>query len=444
MKRQRLAGLLIAGAMLIGLTGCTSFGADVESQLRPPQANGEQGRIEAALSAYIASTLTQENYVLKYPQSGEYRSAFVLEDLNGDGNQEALAFYRLGPENGTTHINLLHISNGEWKSVSDFEGIGSDIESVCFGDMDGDGVKELFLCWDMFSSRTYQLSMYSLKGNRIVESFTNNCARVTVGDLTGDGRDNCLLFHMGTDQLTASLWTMQSNVMEEVGQVVVDTAVQKLHADTVVALTESQNGVFLDCTKGGDTLVTELLFWDGKQLKAPLYNSDVSSENTLRLPAIPSGDMDEDGAWEWPTCTLLRGFEADNVNAQDTTRWETTFWSWDAVAEQPVEKFSCIYNAVDGYYLQLEDGMKGAVTTRYNEMTGTLWVYPMTENGIADEALLAVRTTPNGQKTQDEEAVGYKFRTLIKNDMAEYAVWYSEEETTALNMEKLRYMLTLL
>ena len=34
--------------------------------------------------------------LLKYPKTGEYRSAIILKDLNGDGEEEALAFYRIG------------------------------------------------------------------------------------------------------------------------------------------------------------------------------------------------------------------------------------------------------------------------------------------------------------------------------------------------------------
>lgn len=443
MSGKRLGSFLLVGVLLLALTGCTSFGADVEGQLRPPQATGEQGRIEAALGEYIASTLTQENYVLKYPQNGAYRSAFVVEDLNGDGNDEALAFYRLGAENGTTHINLLHTSNGEWRSVSDHESSAAEIESVCFGDLDGDGVKELFLCWDMYSSHTYQLTMYSLKGNRISESFTNSCASVTVGDLTGDGRDNCLLFHMGAEQLTATLWAMKNNVMEELGRTVVDNAVQSLHTANVVPLTETQNGVFLDCAKSGDTLVTELLYWDGSRLVTPFYDGSADGNTqTARRSNIPSGDMDEDGVWEWPVCTLLSGYEQADDGSLTTTCWKTTFWSWDAASEQAVQKFSCIYNRADGYYLLLEEGMSRSVTTRYNEKTRALWLYPVSEEGEVGDALLAVRTTPHGSREEDD-TTQHKFQTLFESDEAKYTVWYAQENTYSLNMETLRYMLTL-
>lgn len=442
MKRRGL-WLLMVAVWLFGLTGCSSFGADVENQLRPPQSNGEQGRIETALGEYIASTLTQENYVLKYPRGGDYRSAFVVEDLDGDGNVEALAFYRLGAENSTTHINLLHQVNGQWESMNDYTSQGADIERIALGDMNGDGVRELFVCWDMYSARAYQLAMYELNGNRITESFTTTCAQIVVGDLTGDGRDNCLLFHLGTNDLTASLWGMRGSTMEELGRTAVDVSVQRLRAARIVPLTTARNGVFLDCQRNGDWLATELLYWDGERLIAPFYSDEVNGNTqTVRATDIPSGDVDEDGVWEWPTCTLLSGFAYSSDNGSDTTRWQTTFWSWDPAEGKALEKFSCYYNSVDGYYLQLEPAEGQELTTSYNAKTRTLWIYPLVD-GTTGEALLAIRASLNG--TSSEQTGDFRqFSTFASGDVLSYSVWYREESTYALNLEKLQYMLTLL
>ncbi|MBO5797649.1 MAG: VCBS repeat-containing protein, partial [Clostridia bacterium] len=348
--------LLLVAVMLFTLTGCAAFGGDVETQLRPPKAVGEQGRIEEALRDYIASTLTQENCVMKYPESGDYRSAFVVQDLDSDGSDEALAFYRLGAENSTTHINLLRKEGNKWHSVYDYESTASDIESVCFGDMDGDGMQELFVCWDMYSSRTYQLSLYMLGGGRVTERFTGTCAQVTVGDLTGDGRDDCLSFNMDADGLSATLWEMRDGVMEQRGHTVVDAVVQKLENVTVRPLSETENGVFLDYAKSVELMQTALIRWDGTRLLTPLYpNETDKGTQTLRPATVPSGDVDGDGVWEWPTCERLVGYENEEGNVLDSTQYKTTFWSWDATLGRPVEKLSCIYNEQDRYYLMMDE-----------------------------------------------------------------------------------------
>ena len=435
--------LLLAVAMLLTLTGCAAFGGDVETQLRPPKAEGEQGEIEEALRDYIASTLTQENYVLKYPGSGDYRSAFVVQDLDSDGNDEALAFYRLGAENGTTHINLLRQTGGKWDSVHDYESTASDIESVCFGDMDGDGIQELFVCWDMYSSRTYQLSLYMLGGNRISERFTGTCAQVTVGDLTGDGRDDCLSFNMDADGLSATLWEMRDGAMEQLGHTLVDSVVQQLSQVEIRPLSEKENGVFLDYAKSVEFMQTALIRWDGIRLLTPLYPAESEpGTQTIRPATIPSGDVDGDGVWEWPTCKWLAGYENEVNDLTDSTKQKTTFWQWDATLGRPVEKFSCIYNAQDRYFLMMDEQLEQRFTTTYVASSRTLWVYSLVD-GQVGEAVFAVRTLPGGTEPEEQETE-YKFRSLTESEMAEYTVWFKEDNEYAINKETLQYMLTLL
>lgn len=435
--------VLLVAVMLFTLTGCAAFGGDVEGQLRPPKAVGEQGQIEEALRDYIASTLTQENCVMKYPASGEYRSAFVVEDLDGDGTDEALAFYRLGAENSTTHINLLRQENGRWYSVHDYESTASDIESVCFGDMDGDGMQELFICWDMYSSRTYQLSLYMLGADRVTERFTGTCAQVTVGDLTGDGRDDCLSFNMDTDGLSATLWEMRDGVMEQRGHTVVDSTVLKLDDVAILPLSETEKGVFLDYTKSAELIQTALIRWDGNRLLTPLYpNETEKGTQTLRPANISSGDVDGDGVWEWPTCERLTGYEEEG---NDSTQYKTTFWSWDATLGRPVEKLSGIYNAQDRYFLTMDQHLMENVTASYVASSRTLWVYSLAE-GQVGEALFAVRTLPGGVEPEEEgeTEAEYTFRSLTESEMAEYTVWFAEENEYAINKETLQYMVTLL
>lgn len=434
MQGKRWAALLLS-LMLCMLTGCSSLGSDIITQLRPPKAVGEHGAAEEALSAYITQTLEADSYTLKYPRSGEYRAAFIMEDLDGDGFAEALVFYDVGAD--TSHINLLRQSGGEWRSVNDLAVFSADIHSVTFGDMDGDGVRELFVCWDMFSNRSYQISVYTLNGNHIAERFTSTCASLTVTDLTGDGRDDCLLLNADAQALTASLWTLSGNAMTQVGLCTVDGYVQSLKTVQTVDFEGDCRAVFVDCEKSGDVLVTQLLYWDDGVLVAPFYSAaDVGNVLTARPSYFTAGDKDEDGMWEWPTCVPLQGHTAEN-GGHTATSWLTTFWSWDMARREPVKKFSCVYNDTDRYYLLAEDGFDARFTTRYEQESRTLWICTA-ESG---EAVFAVRTVPKAKAPAETEDA-YTFVMLLKNEFATYEVWYDEENAYAINEETLRYMLT--
>lgn len=445
----RRAGLLLTIIALLFSTGCAAIGMDVETQLRPPLVAGEQEQIQKALSTYISSVGMQDNYVLKYPKDGEYRSAFIVEDLDGDGTEEAVAFYRTGPASNQTHLNLLRQVEGEWQSVFDMEGISTDIDSVSFGDLDGDGWKELFVGWSMYNSRNHRLVLYSLTGYAFTERFSDTYSALVVGSLTQPGQDDFLMLNISSETggVTAKLWSMQNDFIIQRASIELDAYIQQFLSIQLQPLSDEINGVYVDCIKS-DGMMTELLYWDGNELKTPFYGMGNNGASlTFRPVRIPASDIDGDGQLEWPNCELLNGYETAEGNTDTTLRWLTTFYSWNFVTKLTVEKFSCIYNGADGYYLRLLDKMEGAVTTAYDADNRLLELLAV-ENGIIGDALLAVRTeslssvteeTTSSQPEDDRE-----FIFLAENNAVRYSVWFREERRFHLNMESVRYMLTML
>ena len=434
MASKRWIALCMACVLCL-LSGCSSIGGDIITQLRPPKAMGEYGEAEEALSAYIAQTLEEDGYTLKYPRSGEYRAAFIMEDLDGDGLTEALVFYNVDADNA--HINLLRQSGGEWRSVNDLTVHSADIQSVTFGDLDGDGVRELFVCWDMFSNRTYQVSIYTLNSNRVTERFSSACSALAVKDITGDRRDDCLLLHADAQNLTASLWTLSGTDVIELGRCTLDGYVQNLKTVQTVTMDGDRRAVFIDCEKSNDMLVTQLMYWDGGALIAPFYSAaSFGNVFTARPAFFPAGDVDEDGAWEWPTCVPLEGYNSEGM-AHTSTDWITTFWNWDMTRREPTEKFSCVYNDTDRYYLLTDEEFATRFTTQYDKEGRTLWLYALDEG----DAVFAVHVVPKKGKAPTAPQ-DYVFETLLENEFATYQVWYEEENAYAINEEMLQYMLT--
>ena len=79
--------LLLLPFMAAALTGCT-FGASIDTLMSPPKLSMEQEQIYSALTEATGNSIS-----LKYPKSGKYLSAFIVEDIDGDGGNEALVFY---------------------------------------------------------------------------------------------------------------------------------------------------------------------------------------------------------------------------------------------------------------------------------------------------------------------------------------------------------------
>ena len=62
--------------------------AQVEELLRAPKLSGDYGALQTALNDWLG-----ESAQLKYPLQGDLLSPFVLQDFDGDGEQDAAVFY---------------------------------------------------------------------------------------------------------------------------------------------------------------------------------------------------------------------------------------------------------------------------------------------------------------------------------------------------------------
>ena len=88
MKAKRLAGAAVSLLLTFLLCGCELFTADTAELLRPPALSGDLAPISDAIKESAGGAFT-----LKYPSAGNFRSAVIQNDIDGDGLFEAFAFY---------------------------------------------------------------------------------------------------------------------------------------------------------------------------------------------------------------------------------------------------------------------------------------------------------------------------------------------------------------
>lgn len=448
MKRLLLG--LLSAVLLLASAGCSM---DVESYLFPPSLQGYQKEIRQALEEYLKSSGQSGQLILQTPQSGDYLSSFIVTDLkakqplheaDAEGNY-AIAFYRQGAKSNT-HIHLLQNTDGEWTSLSDVEGLGSDIERVEFGDLDGDSRLEMMAGWSMYNSRDRQLHVYSFNGDVITPLSTDSIyTKMFVGDVTSSGRDNLLLLRIESgNQVTARLKAMRDGTLTEIGSARLDGYIQGF-SETVQTgiLADGVTGVYIDAYKDPNTTITELLYWNGSQLYAPFYDPAQNiSTATARVSYIPSMDIDADGQIEFPKCSLLPGYYdlTDPQNIEDTM-WLCDWYAYQYESGETARKFYAVVNLKDRYYVRIEDSWKDQVTTSYDKETRTLWLHPVV-NGAAGEPFLGVRTQEAGAESAPGED-GREFQLWTEDSYynTAYTVWYSEQNPYNLDMQKIEYIL---
>lgn len=134
MKRY-IKGLFLF-VMLFGLTGCSMLETNT-SLMAPPTLPDTKEEILLAIEQYVPNS--QE---LLIPLNDKRTNPIIMEDLDGDGKDEAIVFYKKKP--GILTGVVLKDMDG-WKHLATFDSGGKVLHDLKFFDLTGDGKKEIFI-----------------------------------------------------------------------------------------------------------------------------------------------------------------------------------------------------------------------------------------------------------------------------------------------------------
>ena len=339
-KRIKWLALLAVVCLLLG--GCTSMDLRVQTQLVPPGLTGEQADIQAAFESYLETRGdgSAVSYRLQFPATGEHRAAFILQDLDGDKQEEALVFYRTSPESNDVHMNVLCNVDDEWNSVADIAGGSVGVQEIRFGDIFGDGTRAVFVGWSFGSQRESNLRVYRYQNAQITECYRSLYSRLIVSPISRTDREDILLLHLKSRSVgAATLITTEGENFRTLSSTAVDGSVIR-YTDTYACINErGDTEIYADGIKETGT-ITELLVWNGTTLSAPLYKAvQGGTAASFRTGTLSMLDVDKDGLMEWP---VLRDTVLGDVGVVDWMRW-------DAAIGLPVVKCSSYVCSADGY-----------------------------------------------------------------------------------------------
>ena len=167
--RLKLISVFLAAVLCLALCGCDMFATNTAELLSPPELSGDIAPIAAAIAKSAGG-----EYTLKYPSNGNFRSAVVQNDIDGDGRLEAFAFYSMKEkENGTDTVNMyisvISFSGGEWVFADKQKMVAGGVERIDFCDLDGDGISEVLVGWEIYGTSEMQLAVYSFKGGKLTQ-----------------------------------------------------------------------------------------------------------------------------------------------------------------------------------------------------------------------------------------------------------------------------------
>lgn len=304
--------------MSLVLSGCSfRLASSVDELISPVSPQGDDADVQNALSSFVSG-----GYSLKTPSAGDFTTAYSFFDVDGDSAEEAVVFYETEKTPGKSSMAVIDKVGGKWTVVYNINSEYSDVYSISFSDLTGDGVNEFIVLWDVISnSVNHVLYVYAqnLSGEYSLspigsELTVNNCITV---DMDLDTVNEMLAFTIESGDSvssTATLYEYSLNGRETLGRTKLDGHIS-YYSDIQYNVDEDRVYIYADAVKSdGTQMLTEVIYWSDyyDTIISPFYSySNGTTSSTVRSSMISCDDVDDDGIIEIPTDVQMDGIPSD-------------------------------------------------------------------------------------------------------------------------------------
>jgi hypothetical protein len=401
---------------------------DTEALMKPPVFTEEQEKLNAALTEVIG-----ESYVLRYPETGELNSAFIFKDLDGDGTEEAMAFYSVYDE--STRINVLKKTEESWVSVYEAAGFYGDIESVNFAKIDKKG-SDVVIKWEQ------EVGIYRYENERLEKVHGESCEGAEITDIEGDGKNEVVIISknaMGRNSL---------KIVYGSGKEVLATDDISIHADypNIFAkgygkIYDGKGMFFIDSEISEGVYLTEMFSLEGTGAKR-FFISDFmekeededGSENEgvvvvvgggygkrgifLRNTKVSCMDINGDGIIEMPV-----EFREDYAQDKSSEIFFLQYMHFNGEKSEPV--WNGVANTESGYLFAVPEKWNEKITAKFGSSPDS-FVFSENKSGKAVLEIFAVSKNDYQDKYEDyilaakDETKNYYVKILVGQESEFY------------------------
>ena len=382
------------------LTGCT-FGTNIDTLMTPPKLSVEQEQIYSALTNAAGTSIK-----LKYPKSGTYLSAFIIDDIDGDGGNEAVVFYEkngLTVEENTLRINILDKNDDKWHSVCDTTADGSEIEKVMISKLGSSNRVSLIIGCSLINRSEKNVSLYSYSDGRIEQTFTSPYSFFDVTDLDSDNENEFLLLTGASFGVDAAAKAYKFGENGKYVPYSKELSGNFTEFDNISygKLGNGSPALYIDAVSGNGMIQSDIIYMDDKGLNKIFSTSDESS-STMRPSGCTSFDVDGDGIPEIPVQSIFSGYEG----ASESEQLMVTDWMCINENNQLEKKYSSYFSVTDGYIFLMPEKWLGKITIKRDSVNDEM-VFCKYSDGMAGRELLRIFCAEDTASREDRIANGY-------------------------------------
>lgn len=371
MRRTKI--YLWALCLCVLLSGC-AFSAGAEELYRLPQLPEEYASLESLINALQANGAEHTA-----PQSGSNLQSVQLVDLDNDGVEEAVAFFRNTADEKPLKIYIFHAVEEHYEQLAVIEGTASSIWSVAYSDLDGDGVRELIIGYRTLSE-VQMLAVYALRGGQPQLLLSSSYLRYAARDLDGDGVQELLLLRSGEEGLcNAELFRWDGTAFATGGLLGLSMGMSELQRVSGGTLSGGTSALLITGVTEGGLSLTDLVTLREGTLCAVARNEDTGrTAAACRFLELYPADANDDGVTEIP---IAADYPAPGEGQEGLCVIE---WRQYAADGSSVCAWRSVQERDDGWTLDIPDEWDGHIgVERAESATESRVIFSSCRDGLA-------------------------------------------------------------
>lgn len=392
---KRVWRLLAAALALLALTGCS--GLSYEDLYCLPKASEDYYDLQDALGEVI-----KDGYSYLAPASGARQEPVQLTDLDGDGTDEAVAFFR-STSDGTVSVYIFSRAGEAYTPAAVISGAGSAVASVEYADLDGRGELELLIAYQVSESVTQALQVYHYDGSEAVSILSAGCSRYELADLDGDGQPElmCITGSGADTPATAAYFDFREGELGRQGESRLSFAYDSLRRIQSGSLKGGGKCMIFSGLSPEGTLLMDIYTADEDGLRAVVPDTGPLSTQAIRGSYVYPEDADGDGVIELPQARQLPAYDSGSA-----AQWVVDWYSLSASGSR--EKTCTVYRSFEeNWTFTLPESWEDKITVKATDLSTTVssvGFYRLTETG--PEEILTIYTLRGSDRRQYAEENG--------------------------------------
>lgn len=325
---RKTAGLTALVCFISALCGCSgSFSAG--DLLASPRLTDEQNEI------YNALTASAGRVDLRYPHTGEYRSAFVIHNIDDEPTDEAIVFYEQnktdtakepGAQDGNA-VGNLRVSfldkdeNGDWKATYELPAAGTEVESVAFSKLGSDKEK-LLISYSVLGSSDKIMSVIDYENGVATQLGTVGYSSYIMLDNLTESGEYLACFNRDGAKKSANMTVYGCSDGKTLGMIypVLSfgngvTDFDRITSANCLLLGKKMPCIAVDYLISENYYGTTVLYYNGSSFATAettvRYGADTNYSRHVNgyTPKLSSQDIDGDGIIDIPATSPLPGYE---------------------------------------------------------------------------------------------------------------------------------------